>query len=300
MVRRYVGECQICEGQFKVQDGRVVLHGYKRPGDGYIIGECFGRNEPPYELSCAAIPGWLEGCKSSLMEAARYLDDLKSGKIDRFRMESGYTNQGYSHKPFEAVRSELDDYAWETNLKSRIYEVERAFRFWSREVERLTKRIANWRLKPLVEVDEEGRTPVEKAERERRTSERQAARDAVSAKKNALAEKRGQVLIERKKILDAARAKILAVRNDRAAVIAIMRALTRKKNMPTLDPSFVDGDMAWMKRKGIIPADLPDVGPVTRFRWESDLGVDDVFLTHGLAKLQGDFPIWYDASRWRS
>jgi hypothetical protein len=300
-VRRYVGECQICEGQFKVQDGRVVLHGYKRPGHGYIVGECMGRNEAPYELSCEAIPPWLRACESNMMNVARYLDDLKSGKLDRFFMpKGGYTDRGYTSKPFEAVRSELNAYTWKTNLEHHTHDAERQFKFWSDEVERLRKRIDNWKLRPLLEVDEAGRTPVENTERERRAAERQAARDAVTAKKNALAEKRGKILIERKKLLDAARAKILAVRHDKDAILAVLRDLTRKKNMSTIEPSFVDGDVARMKRKGIIPADLPDVGPVTDYHWTADLGVDDVLLAHGLAKREANYPIWYDAFQWRS
>lgn len=52
---RYIGFCPVCEGHFKCQaeHGRYYLvhHGYKRPGDGFIIGDCFGVGREPHEVS---------------------------------------------------------------------------------------------------------------------------------------------------------------------------------------------------------------------------------------------------------
>lgn len=42
-------ECQICENhQCLDRQGRLVLHGYQRPGDGYILGRCYGVGHLPY------------------------------------------------------------------------------------------------------------------------------------------------------------------------------------------------------------------------------------------------------------
>src|SRR5688572_15711949 len=50
--KSYIGECQVC-GQFQVvKKSLMVLHGYKRPGDGQIDGRCPGENHVPFELSC--------------------------------------------------------------------------------------------------------------------------------------------------------------------------------------------------------------------------------------------------------
>lgn len=49
------GTCQICERTCKLPKGRISLHGYNRPGTGWINGRCPGSNELPYELSCEAL-----------------------------------------------------------------------------------------------------------------------------------------------------------------------------------------------------------------------------------------------------
>lgn len=46
------GSCQICSGDWALMRGLISLHGYKRPGLGFITGSCMGANELPYEQSC--------------------------------------------------------------------------------------------------------------------------------------------------------------------------------------------------------------------------------------------------------
>lgn len=56
-----VARCPFCWGMFKVrdddQDGiwQMVLHGYERPGDGHIIGQCYGVGDQPLEHSKAGL-----------------------------------------------------------------------------------------------------------------------------------------------------------------------------------------------------------------------------------------------------
>ena len=52
-VTRYVGNCQICERDQKLTvDMKMVHHGYLRPGDGEIHGDCPCVGAEPYEVSC--------------------------------------------------------------------------------------------------------------------------------------------------------------------------------------------------------------------------------------------------------
>lgn len=46
------GTCQICFRSQKARSGLLVLHGYKRPGYGYIVGNCWGCGYAPFEVSC--------------------------------------------------------------------------------------------------------------------------------------------------------------------------------------------------------------------------------------------------------
>lgn len=56
----------------------IVLHGYRRPGTGYLKGECFGNGWPPFELSP-------EGTKEYLIQLNSFLKDLNTrlGRLER-------------------------------------------------------------------------------------------------------------------------------------------------------------------------------------------------------------------------
>jgi len=54
------GECQVCANRQIVQKGLLVLHGYERPGDGAVAGECYGRGYPPYEVSCERLRWFID------------------------------------------------------------------------------------------------------------------------------------------------------------------------------------------------------------------------------------------------
>jgi hypothetical protein len=54
-VTRYIGRCGVCEGDYKLLSGRLVHHGYRRPGHGYIVGDCFGVARLPYPATDALI-----------------------------------------------------------------------------------------------------------------------------------------------------------------------------------------------------------------------------------------------------
>lgn len=51
------GTCQGCFGAYETRQHaaghwNVVLHGFKRPGHGWLVGECAGNGFVPYEVSC--------------------------------------------------------------------------------------------------------------------------------------------------------------------------------------------------------------------------------------------------------
>ena len=48
---QYRGVCQVCGGDVAVRDGTIVLHGYERPGYGYVVGNCPGTYNLPANTS---------------------------------------------------------------------------------------------------------------------------------------------------------------------------------------------------------------------------------------------------------
>jgi hypothetical protein len=70
-------ECQICENrQCMTKDGRMVHHGYQRPGDGYIHGDCMGVGYLPFP-AYDALEAYLPTLKSRISFLA-YLPTRKS------------------------------------------------------------------------------------------------------------------------------------------------------------------------------------------------------------------------------
>jgi hypothetical protein len=87
------GECQICQHrQILDSRGKLVLHGYERPGRGYIVGDCFGVGHPPWEVACDRLAEWIEQLKrSAAAEAQAAIDVAKLKKIT--------VNQGSDRNP---------------------------------------------------------------------------------------------------------------------------------------------------------------------------------------------------------
>lgn len=56
----------------------IVLHGYKRPGLGYLQGECFGNGWPPFELSAEGTKAY-EGYLEVLMKELEF----RLGRLER-------------------------------------------------------------------------------------------------------------------------------------------------------------------------------------------------------------------------
>ena len=66
------GTCQVCGGEQVVDNdgkGRIVLHGYDRPGDGFIRGQCPGRGELPAEVSIVVTSEWIVSCERNAAAA---------------------------------------------------------------------------------------------------------------------------------------------------------------------------------------------------------------------------------------
>lgn len=75
---RHVGFCGFCWSSQKVQNGKLVLHGYKRPGTGFTEGRCPGVGLNPYEISPKTAELGLSLYNSSLKKALEDLDKLET------------------------------------------------------------------------------------------------------------------------------------------------------------------------------------------------------------------------------
>ena len=74
----FIGFCPVCTNRIKCQFERLVHHGYKRPGDGYIHGDCFGVGRTPHELSDSTAREYLDQEVLPQLGFAQFIVELLS------------------------------------------------------------------------------------------------------------------------------------------------------------------------------------------------------------------------------
>lgn len=138
-----VGTCGICVKQFKTkpdQRDALVNHGFQRPGDGYLIGKCFGVGYPAYELSNQACREYIPVLQAVRQEKARTLVKLEMFKgtelVPSKKEGEPYVTLTPADPQFKTART-----ARIRSLKGEIAEL-------TDFLEVLNERVVNWELAP--------------------------------------------------------------------------------------------------------------------------------------------------------
>jgi hypothetical protein len=194
---RYIGNCQICEGDQKLHEGHMVHHGYRRPGDGYIHGDCPGVHEVPYEVSCELIKTVKANTETFLAGRESYLADLKAGRVTHL-CEAHQRGAWSAPELVDYYVGVTEPYVWAQAVESATWKVEGTIRQCKADIARYTARIAAWKRMPIRTVEEEeAKTAAAKAERAKEVAAaravRQAKKDATKAKQDALKARREQI-----------------------------------------------------------------------------------------------------------
>lgn len=196
MKTRFVGQCPVCEGDFKLRDGRLVHHGFERPGDGMIHGDCFAVGYEPYEVSCESSKLYrakVEALKASEVE---YLSKLQNGTIVELYVEKRVTFTGRGGGVVK-VEKATDPDQFANVLRSKIWETDARISSADREIARMTKLIDAWTLKPVRTFEEEAVKA--QADKQARKDVKEAARQEKIAKKVAFYQKRIDSAFSKKK-----------------------------------------------------------------------------------------------------
>lgn len=125
--RDNTGTCAVCFRNIKLiqkvnQDAVMAVHGYNRPGHGYIIGRCWGGEYPPYELSSKATELVLKDHERRLIVAKARLKELQSDKLKEFN-ENEFNPNATTRRM--VVKSELGPDLWAYSLRKHIDRAER-------------------------------------------------------------------------------------------------------------------------------------------------------------------------------
>jgi hypothetical protein len=188
-VTRYIGNCQICEGDQKLHNGRMVHHGYQRPGDGAIRGDCPGVGHVPYEVSCELVKSYRTIVEGQLVRQTEHLANLRTGKVTHI------TEIRLRGERFETIAGVTELSRWEGAVSHEIRETQTGIYYSEKEIVRCTRRIDAWKPTPIRTVEEEkikaqSEVAARKAEREAARAARDAKKAASKARQEALQAKR--------------------------------------------------------------------------------------------------------------
>lgn len=186
---RHVGFCPICEGDFKLADGnKLVHHGYRRPGVGYIIGDCLSVHAAPYELSDEVCHTYKNMLLGKLAFSNKYLARLNRGEVTCFEVERRKTGSTPWNPEYEYVDvATPNGYDFTRELDEKVRQTEYEIKNLKSEIARMDGWISKWELKPIRTFEEElekkaAATAARKAERDAKRAVKQAKADALKAK----------------------------------------------------------------------------------------------------------------------
>lgn len=205
---RFLGCCQICEQEQKLTpDGKLVHHGYRRPGDGAIVGDCYGVHAVPYEVSCEILKKYLGGVRQHLASAEESLAKWRKGEVTYFT-ETHRGMRGTAIVDHYAL-GVTEYWRFTGEVKHRIRMAESEVGMIESHVKRLERRVAEWAPAPIRTIEE--KAAAEKAVKEAREAERAAAREAREDKVNATKAKQAALAAKRQAIMDGFAVKFVAL-----------------------------------------------------------------------------------------
>jgi len=252
LATRFVGNCQLCEGDFRLRDGRLVHHGYKRPGDGSIHGDCPGVGLPPYEATCDGIRAYVVSLRDQVAREDEFRRQLEAGEIKTLTVQKGY---GYNRKFVEIAAS--DSHEWRNEVSSRVSGTKHRIKRLQEAIVRAEQRIVRWSPQPIRTFAEEAA----KADKSRvdRAADVAAKREARIAKRKAIDEKAGALEARRKVVRD--------------SFVQRFQELSEKAPSHARDAEARDLWFDMRKQKNWSAVGYP-----------SSLGINDVFIALGLAE----------------
>jgi hypothetical protein len=180
---RYLGTCPCCMGVLKVRKGLLVHHGYKRPGWGYIVGDCHSVGMEPHETSPEAAKSYLKVLGSMLARNLGTIQELPT------RPELSQETSIWSHEARAYVK-EVTPYPAGTLehariLKGLVLNLENLNRQIRQDMARLEGMIASWEPRPLMTVEESKALTKAQQEASKASKEACKARLAASAPQDA-------------------------------------------------------------------------------------------------------------------
>jgi hypothetical protein len=185
---RYVGFCAICEEDHKLTPAMTLVHhGYKRPGDGSIYGDCLCVHKAPYELSAEPLVKYRAMLERDLTRAKKRLAEFEANAVHYLEV----TNVNWRTRLPETMsysRYVSNEWVRQDVFDKNKRDIERDVNSLVCEMARIAKWIDAWVKKPVRTLEED-------------RAEKKRVADAARAEKQATRD-------EKKRIADAKKAEV--------------------------------------------------------------------------------------------
>ncbi len=143
------GTCQICAGDQAIVRSKIALHGYERPGHGYIHGRCYGAGELPFEVSCDALKHWIGKLRGYVTSTHDELARLPF--IEKLLIEER-VRDSFGHQVYEGGKAKTKmvlitplDPRFEPARKTKQHQLESQLRQLDADIKHQTKRLESWK-----------------------------------------------------------------------------------------------------------------------------------------------------------
>jgi len=146
--RDNTGTCAHCWGNYKLDGGLLVLHGYKRPRWGYAVGQCSGVRYRPLEESPDGARDQLERLRGYLEQWKRTFARLEHAEVIELEHFSG-----------RKITIRKDEPMFEVRRKEAQREAEQAIKEIKQDVTLYEKVLDCWHAQPLPRQGELQRGP---------------------------------------------------------------------------------------------------------------------------------------------
>ncbi len=145
--------CQICERVIKDKAGVIAHHGYQRPGDGWQTASCFGARYKAYELSNDRMQPYIDMVKGWKNNQEKAKDEFLNNPPETITYigwigakEEVYKRpEGFNPKQNTERGSFSGAERYQLRYANKLNEFYREIRKALYEIERMEKRLANWK-----------------------------------------------------------------------------------------------------------------------------------------------------------
>ena len=129
----------------KMDRPKMVLHGYNRPGHGYIVGSCLGMGYSPYELSCEGTRVLLVNVRDRLKAEQAYLTRLQDPNLEEVNEHRGL----WGVEPKVTKKKDISSAQWKGLLENLIKRTLQKIQYIQSDVDIYQWLVEHWELRDL-------------------------------------------------------------------------------------------------------------------------------------------------------